>query len=178
MDFGIAVRSGQLRWKARCAQAFVQIGEVLAREFDLVGLFGVDTILNADGVWPLEINPRYPASAEIFDRALGVSVVELHVDACEYGRLPDVNLQSPRGVHGKAIVYASHRTEVQPSWNWGPRYRAGDRCRLADIPHPGTRLEAGWPVVSVLADGASERDVFDHLERGVMEIRRLLDARV
>ncbi len=48
-----------------------RIGNVLAEEFDLIGLFGVDFILDDEEVWTLEVNPRYTASVEIVERVTG-----------------------------------------------------------------------------------------------------------
>jgi predicted ATP-grasp superfamily ATP-dependent carboligase len=69
--------------KAR--DALMRIGIVLAVEFDLVGLFGVDFVLDGDDVWTLEVNPRYTASVEVVERFTGVSAIELHAQACGVG---------------------------------------------------------------------------------------------
>src|SRR5207249_9264748 len=46
---------------------FWRIGTVLAKAFRLRGLFGVDCVLR-DGIpWPVEVNPRYPASVEVLE---------------------------------------------------------------------------------------------------------------
>src|SRR5262249_12482523 len=52
---------------------FALIGEVLAPECGLRGLFGVDCIVH-DGVpWPVEVNPRYTASVEVVEWQTGRS---------------------------------------------------------------------------------------------------------
>ncbi len=52
-----------------------RIGSTIARRFRLVGLFGVDAILDGHTVWPIEVNPRYPASVEVLERALGIQAM-------------------------------------------------------------------------------------------------------
>src|SRR6478752_5928272 len=52
-----------------------ELGNVLAADFELIGLFGVDFILHGESVWTLEVNPRYTASVEIVERFTGVSAI-------------------------------------------------------------------------------------------------------
>ena len=52
---------------------------MLAKRFSLAGLFGVDAIVNDEGVWTVEINPRYTASMELVEPSLDASLVDLHV---------------------------------------------------------------------------------------------------
>ena len=59
------------------------MGRVLASEFALVGLFGVDFILRDDEPWPVEVNPRYTASVEVLELALGRSLLAEHLRACD-----------------------------------------------------------------------------------------------
>jgi predicted ATP-grasp superfamily ATP-dependent carboligase len=68
--FRYAGSVGPLPLAATCRQIFERIGQALAREFALVGLFGVDAIVAGDRVWPVEVNPRYPASVEVLEWAL------------------------------------------------------------------------------------------------------------
>jgi predicted ATP-grasp superfamily ATP-dependent carboligase len=95
-----------------------RLGAVLAAEFELVGLFGVDGVI-ADGVfWPVEVNPRYTASVEVLELALGVPLVALHRDACTRGvSWSDIagrcaaSAPIPKPL-GKAILYAPQDIET------------------------------------------------------------------
>lgn len=69
-------------------ESFARIGSCLAESFGLRGLFGVDAIVENEIVWPVEVNPRYTASIEVLERALGFHAVGMHVDACRHARLP------------------------------------------------------------------------------------------
>ena len=72
------------------------LGDRLTAAFGLVGWFGVDYIL-ADGLpWPVEINPRYPASLEIHELASGRSLLEEHRRACE-GTRDETLSEEPNG---------------------------------------------------------------------------------
>jgi uncharacterized protein len=164
-DFRYCGSIGPLDAPPVVASGFAEIGTVLARRFELVGLFGVDAVVNARGVWPVEVNPRYPASAELLDWAWGVPAVALHVAACEAGQLPSGPAPA-RHSCGKAIVFAPHRCVV--SAELGARIGENDHRvgpTLADVPAPGTIIEAGWPIVTVLADAPDEQLVLEQLRR-------------
>ncbi len=69
---------------------------------------------------------------------------------------------------GKAIVYARDSGEVPLSGLWNVAAADADdpwHCpTYADIPHPGTRMEAGWPVLSVLAQAPTFEEVLRALQ--------------
>ena len=68
------------------------IARAVAKEFELVGVNGIDFIA-ADGVpYPIEVNPRWCASMELVERAYGVSMFGLHAAACTAGTLPVFDL--------------------------------------------------------------------------------------
>ena len=140
--------------------AFTRIGEVLAREFGLVGLFGVDAIINADGVWPHESNPRYTASVELVERAFDFAAIHWHVAACTTGGLPDEVERSCDRLFGKAILYAPRRLVMDRALldAISPR-RDSAWPEIADIPVIGGRIEKGWPICTLFVEAADEREL-------------------
>lgn len=155
---------------------FQRIGDCLAGEFALAGLFGVDAVLDGDTVWCIEVNPRYPASAEVLERALGLSAVGLHVAACRDGTLPAVPQAHGSRWSGKAILYA--RTDGEATVRLLDLRREFPRepaaPALADIPPPGTKLRRGRPVLTVLADGVERQAVFATLQNIAGNVEVLL----
>jgi predicted ATP-grasp superfamily ATP-dependent carboligase len=119
---------------------------ILTREFRLVGLNGIDFIAQHGIPYPLEVNPRYSASMELIERALGVSLFEVHHQACR-GSLPAAPALAP-GVQAKAIVFARHDS-VAPDL-----VRVVGRHWIADIPHAGELIQRGRPICTVLASAA------------------------
>src|SRR5262249_54059822 len=61
--------------------ALEEAGSAIARAFRLRGLFGVDFLLDRERVRPVDLNPRYPASVEILEHAIGISALALHAHA-------------------------------------------------------------------------------------------------
>ncbi|MCZ2342709.1 MAG: ATP-grasp domain-containing protein [Bacteroidales bacterium] len=119
------------------------------------GLFGIDCIQQADRSFLLEVNPRYTASVEVIELATG--------QACLRGTaFPPPNAGSPAlgsRMIGKAIYYAPHRLVVPASGPWEESLRhvtdVWRRPDFADIPHPGTRIAPGQPVLTLLAEAES-----------------------
>jgi uncharacterized protein len=162
---------GPIELPLAVTDSFARIGTVLAREFKLVGLFGVDAIVTGAGVWPVEVNPRYTASVEILERARSVPAIALHAAACEDNELPSREEPTDKLISGKAILFAGSPLEISAAWT-DLALAANHRCppMLADIPSAGTVIEAGSPIVTVFADAADEAAVFDLLHRQAADV--------
>jgi len=137
----------QSRWE--------EVGRVLAREFGLRGLFGIDAVVRDDEVTVIEVNPRYTASVEVLEEALGVAAIALHMSAwgqvlhSSTATLPCLNARpDPKCVHGKACLFAP----VDLIFNdvACERSDAIADISFADVPAPGTRIPRGAPILSVL----------------------------
>jgi predicted ATP-grasp superfamily ATP-dependent carboligase len=137
-----------------------RLGECIAGQFPLAGLFGVDFVLAGDDVWALEVNPRYTASVEVIERSLGIRAVASHVAACRDARLV-VETGEPRAdddadcVSGKAIVFARTPLTILPSLTEHLLALSppGPLSHFADIPAPGTKVMPRQPVFTCFAEG-------------------------
>jgi uncharacterized protein len=167
---------GPLSLSADIRNEFEAIGDALAGHFDLVGLFGVDAILNSSGVWPIEINPRYTASVELLERASQKSAVAQHVHACDEGILPPDLPMEPARCYGKAIAFASRTTTISSDISHCLPSDESGWPSLADIPAPPATIDAGWPVASVFAEAADEKGVLDGLKHRVALVRSAVGA--
>jgi predicted ATP-grasp superfamily ATP-dependent carboligase len=153
--------------------SFEALGQRLAAAIGLVGLFGVDAILANGCIWPLEVNPRLPASAEVLERALGLSAVRLHLDACEQGAFPSAPAAVPESAaarwHGKAILFARSDLVVSPELarSFDPSGNGFVRPEIADLPSAGTAIRAGWPVMTIFAEAATRDELLAALQENV-----------
>lgn len=125
--------------RARLASA----AEALVRHHALVGLVSVDALVAGDAVTILELNPRPGASLDAYAEALGLDLFGLHRAACA-GHLPPAPAPGDRAA-GSLIVYARRAVTVAAGFDWP------DWC--ADLSPPGTRIAAGGPIATVLAEG-------------------------
>ncbi len=154
--FGYRGSIGPWPMTAPLAARLRALGTVLCANFGLTGWFGIDYVLNGGVAWPVEINPRYTASIEIHELFRGQSLLDDHVRACEGIALehdcPAVPAEPSRPVFGKLIIYAPRQFIVPECL----RLRAEDRDpvalgSIADVPWPGTSVDVGQPVMTLLA---------------------------
>lgn len=143
--------------------------QTLAEALGLIGLFGVDLILR-DGVpWPLEVNPRYTASVEVLELALGRPFLDEHRRAFDPTASGTAAPARPAGrrpaVVGKRIVAAPAACRF-PEVPEIPT-PAGPFAipRVADVPAVGSRFEAGAPVLTLLDSGPTVDVCRARLER-------------
>ncbi len=169
---------GPLVFAESLERQFQQIGRVLAKEFNLRGLFGVDAVVNDQGVWPIEVNPRYTASIEVLERACGFHSLDLHMAACETGSLPKPHRWPRSAVCGKAILFAESALRVPADIvDWCGPDAKGAWPSFADIPAPDVVIKTGWPIMTVLAAAGSERETLDLLKQGAAELRQRVAER-
>jgi predicted ATP-grasp superfamily ATP-dependent carboligase len=143
-----------------------ELGIALGRAFGLRGLFGVDFILRDEVPWPVEINPRWTASAEIVEAATGVNAFSAHRLAAS-GTGDSIhrfalgqrtrNDESERSLCvGKAILFAKERVTFPDQGAWSDALRTQDAFpAFADIPHPGEIIETHHPVLTFFAQANS-----------------------
>ncbi len=172
---------GPLETSSILTTKLVTLGNAIASAFELVGWFGIDYIQHGGDPWPVEINPRYPASLEIHELASGQALLAEHHRAC-HGTAGDSTLQSrpdrplPRVV-GKLILHAPRRL-VAPE----VASDDGDRADLfvvptvADVPWPGTRFNRHEPVMTIMAVGESFAECRSRLVRQEREWLSRLEA--
>jgi predicted ATP-grasp superfamily ATP-dependent carboligase len=155
-----------------------ELGNLLASECFLEGLFGVDGILRDGTFWPVEINPRYTASVEVLEYAVGLAALAWHAHVFMQGQLPPSPPPSapPDRSIGKAILFARDDLHFPADGPWMAGLRSPapvlEMPAFADLPAGGERIEAGRPILTffVRADSPSAcedalRYIADDLDR-------------
>ncbi len=145
-------------------ERMIETAEQIAAASGCVGSVGIDFMLGSVP-WAIEINPRFQATLDTVETAIGMSVFQLHVDACR-GTLPKER-PVQRGVAVRRILFAERDMTVGADL-------ASLAPAVADIPWPGTQIEEGHAVVSVYGQGATRDEALAALEREIARIRRLL----
>lgn len=158
---------------------FERIGEVLARDFRVTGLVGVDAVVAGDEVWVIEVNPRYTASCELWEWLdPRFSAIGCHVAACRDGRLPSAKeLPQPRDSAAKAILYARSDLRI------GARFHElldepgnrGHKFSAADIPAVGSSIRHGQPILSLLVRGDDQQQLVPMLRTLAARLERTLN---
>jgi predicted ATP-grasp superfamily ATP-dependent carboligase len=168
---------GPLLLSSPASALWNQIGNCLAERFGLVGLWGVDAIISGDAVYPIEVNPRYTASVEVLERALGIKALRYHLQTFLTGELPRPIIPQPSACIGKAIVYAPALFRITSELaDWLDKIDSSLQQtqqfwpNLADIPARGTIISAGWPIATVFAESANRQQCKSVLQRRAAEL--------
>jgi len=147
------------------------LAAAVCEEFALVGVNGIDMIVDAGVPYAIEVNPRWCASMELVERAYDMSVFAVHAAACRDGLLPDFDLASARrgaATVGKAIVFARRDVTIADTSSWLSESLAdGD---LHDVPRSGAQIREGHPVCSVFAAGRGSAACYAELVRRAARI--------
>ncbi len=143
--------------------AVERLAAELCRDWDLRGWFGIDVMVDAEGQATfLEVNPRGCASMELWAlvretpqsiHEAGAALLTAHIAAVRGDRIDVARLTNMPVCHElamKRIVYTKTALIVPESCDWQSQFCCGEHGRLADLPTPGTRIEAGWPVLTQL----------------------------
>jgi len=180
---------GPLELSEELDRTLPRIGSVLAREFGLRGLFGCDFVSDGRSVWLTEVNPRYTASVEIFEHALGISVLAHHCQAClsfahdadfhpaPAGLCEDTTVPRHRFV-AKAILFSHTDFEVPDALVVESDSQHGGIPLIADVPRVGTKILRGHPVCTILSGGDDQYCCLSELRHRVETVHsRLFGAR-
>lgn len=119
--------------------------DALVAATGLVGLNGVDFLLDDESWSVLEVNPRPTATLELYDPDYDRGLFDAHLRACA-GELP-ASAPLTRIARASTIVHATH------PWLVGADFSFPQWCR--DLPQSGTRIVRGHPVCTVHAEAAT-----------------------
>lgn len=123
--------NGDIAWEISKA------AEEIIDYLKLIGSNGVDFILNDEGLFVIEVNPRIQGTMECAEHSLNINMAEAHIRACQ-GDLMDVPQPSSFAV--KMIVHARERSQAG---NLGFK-------DVYDLPAENVIIELGEPVVTLL----------------------------
>jgi predicted ATP-grasp superfamily ATP-dependent carboligase len=139
---------GRARISAATRQTVAQAIDSVVAVTGLVGLNGLDFILDGERLSVLEVNPRPTASIDLYDADYPQGLFYWHLRACEGELSP---MMSATRVRAQAVVYARRTFTVSNPGRW-PEW-------VTDRPHPGTLVRRGAPVCSVHAEGGDRERV-------------------
>jgi methenyltetrahydromethanopterin cyclohydrolase len=122
----------------------------LVPELSLKGLNSLDFIQFGQTSYVLEINPRPPASMQLY----GADLFVRHVKACQ-GQLLDYEREQV-GFAGYQVAYAQQDTEIPGGFEW-------PEGTTMDIPLADTIISTGQPICSMIAHAKAPQEVLEQL---------------
>ncbi|AMV47501.1 ATP-grasp domain-containing protein [Paraburkholderia caribensis] len=126
----------------------------IAARANLSGLNSLDFLLDGDAIRVLEVNARPSSTMALYERAWRDAwprgLLAAHIDACLHGRLPPARAGAPQCRVAQQVVFAPAAFTV--TRRFSDALFVDPVCH--DVPNPGTRIEAGQPVCTVLVTGS------------------------
>ena len=120
----------------------------------LCGIHSCDFLLDGESFEVLEINTRPSSTMTLYETAAREAwphgLLACHLDACRHGRLPPEPAPATCRA-GQRVLFAPHAFEASQAFS--DACMRDPHCR--DVPMPGTRLEAGQPVCTLLVQAPS-----------------------
>lgn len=174
------------------------IGRKITSLAGVRGLFGIDFILGDDptSLWTLEVNPRWPASAEIIERTHHWPLMSWHLAAAEdTARLADTKsgadvdhtpyhwgetaeswqpCRREEVKWGRVVVYSPRRLCVTNEIAGLQTTFFDGQIEVADTPLPGVTIEAGHPVCTLLTSSISVDSCRERLLSAASVLRGVL----
>jgi predicted ATP-grasp superfamily ATP-dependent carboligase len=126
--------------------------------FKLKGLNSLDFITDGDCSWLLEINPRPPASMQLYEADL----FNHHVSAC-LGQLTNVH-HKINGYTGYQVVYAQHDIMIPDGFLWP------EIC--LDLPETGVICRTGQPICSIMSHKMQAHLVMSELQTQQINLQK------
>ncbi|CAD5372172.1 ATP-grasp domain protein [Rubrivivax sp. A210] len=162
---------GPLALDAVVAQHLQHIVDTLAAAYGLRGLASLDFMLDGDRLAVLEVNPRPPASMDLY---ADWRPMRAHVRACLQGELPKppASAAAAAGVYGNEIVFANRplRLDAEAA-HW-----LQDWPEVHDLPCAGQRFEVDQPLCSVGARGSNAAEVLARLHESREALLKSLET--
>lgn len=116
--------------------------------YPLCGLNSLDFIYSGDTCYALEINPRPPASLQLY----AANLLRLHVQAC-WGQWQQYSSVQTQAAY--QIMYATHNLQLQKTLKWS--------SECMDIPGCGAIIRTGQPICSMIRRGKDLRKLLKQL---------------
>ena len=133
---------------------------VLVLDYSLKGLCSLDFIVNSDEVYLLEINPRVPASAQLY----GPELIGWHIQACLEGVLP-MRIPSFKE-RALQVIYSECVLSITENINWPDG--------VVDTPSIGSLISKNQPICSIIIEYEGSDDVVALLQHREQIVKNLL----
>ncbi|WP_462316432.1 ATP-grasp domain-containing protein [Methanobrevibacter sp.] len=125
--------------------------EKLIDKFGLIGSNGVDYILNENGLYVIEVNPRLQGTFECVERTFAINMLEAHVNAC-LGEVMEIP---------KARCYTYKKIIYSPTRN---KYQKLDLDNIYDLPHIGSITEKDEPLLTIIDSDSDFERLYEKVE--------------
>ncbi len=141
------------------------MAEKIAAMSGCKGIIGIDFIVTDEQIFPIEINPRFVATLDTIERATGLNLVKIHIDAFQ-GILPE-KIPEPDIFCIRKILFAPHDLTIREDLS-------SLISSVADIPSPPAVFLAGEAVISVYGKGQDESSATQALDKTIKAVSQYM----
>ncbi|HID27532.1 MAG TPA: ATP-grasp domain-containing protein [Methanosarcinales archaeon] len=140
----------------------------LISELKLIGYNGVDFIINKEGFFVIEVNPRLTGSLDTIELATDMNVFDMHVRAFNGELRPSTKIKR---YAAKKIIYATKDLIINTDFT---KFAKPKSAYLVDISPIGSAIKGGDPITTVLGTGANRREVMQTIRKLELGIKKEL----
>jgi predicted ATP-grasp superfamily ATP-dependent carboligase len=150
--------------KTSFARKIEEISNSLATDLGLVGTNGIDFIIGANGPVIIEVNPRFQATLDTIEGALGINLVDAHIKSCQGELVPRMRYSR---FACRTVYFAERDFYVK---------KTCEGKNFMDIPRKGTFIERAKPVISAIGYGKSRDCAFNNAFHYIETVKRYIGA--
>ena len=129
----------------------IETSQNLAYKFNLIGSNGVDYILNENGLYVIEVNPRIQGTFESVEKSLQINMLAAHIKSCMN---ESVEIPKAKYYSYKKIIYSPCRN----------KYSKIDLDNIYDLPHIGTITEKSEPLLTIIDKDTDFKKLYEKVE--------------
>jgi len=129
----------------------IKTSQNLAYKFNLIGSNGVDYILNENGLYVIEVNPRIQGTFECVEKSLQINMLDAHIKSCMN---ESVEIPKAKYYSYKKIIYSPCRN----------KYSKIDLDNIYDLPHIGTITEKSEPLLTIIDKDTDFKKLYEKVE--------------
>ena len=129
----------------------IETSQNLAYKFNLIGSNGVDYILNENGLYVIEVNPRIQGTFECVEKSLQINMLDAHIKSCMN---ESVEIPKAKYYSYKKIIYSPCRN----------KYSKIDLDNIYDLPHIGTITEKSEPLLTIIDKDTDFKKLYEKVE--------------
>ncbi len=142
------------------------LAEWIAGASGCKGIIGVDFMVRDDSVSVIEVNPRFVGTLDTIERAMGLNLVTLHLDALN-GILPEERPE-PIRFAARRILFSSREMKISCDLS-------EFKPDVADIPVPPMLFKPETAMISCFGEGDSERIALRLLDNLITSLYLLIE---
>ena len=142
-------------------EKMAETSEKLGHEFNLIGSNGVDYILNKNGLYVIEINPRIQGTFECIEKSYNINMIDAHIKSTQ-GEI--IEIPKAKCYTYKKIIYSPTRF----------KYKKIKLNNIYDIPHYGSITEKDEPLLTIIDQDVNLKKLCEKIKNSSQTIENII----